>query len=83
MSVSRDRDSRGVTNAERDRDRDRGALKTHTHTVARVACALCVNLLLLHIYLEDFVKSGFHIQTLHETYTLTRTATYILRNLLA
>ena len=31
VSVSRDRDSRGVTNAERDRDRDRGALKTHTH----------------------------------------------------
>ena len=29
--VSRVRDSRGVTNAERDRDRDRGALKTHTH----------------------------------------------------
>ena len=28
--MSRDRDSRGVTNAERDRDRDRGALKTHT-----------------------------------------------------
>ena len=25
--MSRDRDSRGVTNAERDRDRDRGALK--------------------------------------------------------
>ena len=36
VSVSRDRDSRGVTNAERDRDRDRGALKTHT--VARHRC---------------------------------------------
>ena len=34
VSVSRDRDSRGVTNAERDRDRDRGALKTHTHTTS-------------------------------------------------